>query len=187
MTPFKKIFFLLLCLGNTMFVFGQEKGFLRGNVADGDMGGPMIGATVVLADNPGVGAVTDFDGNYSLPLDPGTYTIKISFISFVAQTFKDVVIKPGEVTVIDAVMKSSVDQLKAVEVVATVRRSSENGMLMEMKNAPNVVDGLASQSIRKAGDGDLSGAIKRVTGVTVQGGKYVLCSWIRRPIYEDHP
>ncbi len=173
MIVLKKIFILLFILGVAIHAFGQEKGFLRGHITDGDMGGSMIGATVVLADNPGVGAVSDFDGNYSIPLDPGTYSIRISFISFVTQTFKDVVIKPGEITVIDTEMKSSVDQLQAVEVVATIRRSSENGMLMEMKNAPNVVDGLASQSIRKAGDGDLSGAIKRVTGVTVQGGKYV--------------
>lgn len=157
----------------TAIAFGQEKGFLRGNVTDGEFGGPMIGATVVLADNPGVGAVTDFDGNYSISLDPGTYTIQISFISFATQVFTDVVITAGEVTMINAELKSAVDELEVVEVVATARRNTENGVLMEMKNASNVVDGLSSQSIKKVGDSDLSGAIKRVTGVTVQGGKYV--------------
>jgi len=154
-------------------ITAQEKGFLRGNVADGEVGGPMIGATVVLADDPSKGTVTDFDGNYSLTLEPGTYSVKISFISFVTQTFKDVVIKPGEVTVIDTELKPAVDELQAVEIVAEARRNTETAVLMDMKNAANVVDGLSVQSIKKIGDSDLSGAIKRVTGVTVQAGKYV--------------
>jgi len=161
-------FFLLASFG-----FAQEKGFVRGNITDGEFGGPMIGAAIVLADNPTVGTTTDFDGNYSLPLDPGTYTLQVSFISYATMTYKEVVVKAGEVTVIDAEMKTSVEQLQAVEVVATASRNSEAGMLMEMKNASNVVDGLSAQSFRKVGDSDLSGAIKRVPGVTVQGGKYV--------------
>jgi TonB-dependent receptor len=163
----------IVLIGATLQTKGQEKGFLRGNVSDGEIGGPMIGANVVLADNPSVGTITDFDGNYSLPLDPGTYNIKISFISFVSQTFTDVVIKPGEVTIIDTELKPAVDELAAVEIVAEARRNTETAVLMDMKNATGVMDGLSVQSIRKIGDSDLSGAIKRVTGVTVQDGKYV--------------
>jgi hypothetical protein len=165
--------FVLFSIISVSGIFGQEKGFLRGNIQDGEFGGPLIGANVILADNPGVGTVTDFDGNYSLPLDPGTYNIKISFISFQTLNFTDVVIKSGEVTVIDAEMKSAVDELEVVEITETVRRNNEAGMLMEMKNAANVVDGMSAQTFRKVGDSDLSGAIKRVTGVTVQAGKYV--------------
>lgn len=151
----------------------QEKGFLRGNIADGEIGGPMIGATITLTDNPGVGAVTDFDGNYSLPLEPGVYDIRISFISFVTQTFTGIEISAGEVTILDTELKPAVDELQAVEIVAKARRNTETAVLMDMKNATGVMDALSVQSIKKIGDSDLSGAIKRVTGVTVQGGKYV--------------
>lgn len=88
-----------------------QKGFLRGNIVDGDFGGPMIAAAITLADQPGVGTTSDFDGNYSLALEPGTYTINISFISYATQTIPDVVIKAGETTVVDAVMTSSVEEL----------------------------------------------------------------------------
>ncbi|NQV51617.1 MAG: TonB-dependent receptor [Flavobacteriales bacterium] len=154
-------------------LFAQEKGFLRGNIADGDFGGPMIGATVTVDELPGVGAATDFDGNYSLPLDPGVYTVQVSFISYASQSYPGIEIKAGEVTIIDAVMQSAIAELAGVEVVAEVRRNSEVAMLMDMKNATTVSDGLSAQSFRKIGDSDLSGAIKRVTGVTVQNGKYV--------------
>jgi len=151
----------------------QEKGFLRGNLIDGEYGGPMIGATIILADNPSVGTVSDFDGNFSLALDPGTYNVKISFISFATLSYKDVKIEAGKTTVIDAEMKSDNELLDEVVVVAKASRNSEIGMLTKMKSSTNIMDGLSAQSFRKVGDSDLSGAIKRVTGVTVEGGKYV--------------
>ncbi len=164
--------FLVLSLFTTALI-AQEKGFVRGNIADGDFGGPMIGATVTVEGMPGVGTSTDFDGNFSLPLAPGTYTIQFSFISYGTQSFPNTVVKPGEVVLIDAVLSSAIEELTGVEIVGEVRRNSEVAMLMDMKNASTVTDGLSSQSFRKIGDSDLSGAIKRVTGVTVQGGKYV--------------
>jgi hypothetical protein len=164
--------FLVLSLFTTTLL-AQEKGFVRGNIADGDFGGPMIGATVTVEGMPGVGTSTDFDGNFSLPLAPGTYTIVFSFISYGTQTFPNTVVKAGEATLIDAVLSSAIEELTGVEIVGEVRRNSEVAMLMDMKNASTVTDGLSSQSFRKIGDSDLSGAIKRVTGVTVQSGKYV--------------
>ncbi len=164
--------FLVFCLFATS-VLAQEKGFIRGNIADGDFGGPMIGATVTVDGMPGVGASTDFDGNFSLPLAPGTYDISISFISYATQSYPKTVVTSGKVTMIDAVLSSAIEELAGVEIVGEVRRNSEVAMLMDMKNASTVTDGLSAQSFRKIGDSDLSGAIKRVTGVTVQGGKYV--------------
>jgi hypothetical protein len=168
-----RFFTLLLSLVLTNTLVAQEKGFIRGNIGDGDFGGPMIGAAITVKELPGVGTTSDFDGNYSLPLNPGTYTIEVSFISYTTQSFTEVAVKPGQVVIIDAVMTSAIEELSAVEVTAEVRRNSEVAMLIDMKNATSVTDGLSSQSFRKIGDSDLSGAIKRVTGVTVQNGKYV--------------
>lgn len=154
-------------------VCAQEKGYVRGNLTDGDFGGPLIGANVIVDGQPGLGTVSDFDGNYSLALEPGTYTINISFVSFETLSFPNTVVKAGETTIIDATLMPATASLEAVTVVAKARRNSEAAILIERKNAVNVTDGLSSQAFRKVGDGDLSGAIKRVTGVTIEGGKYV--------------
>ncbi len=168
----KKIFSSFVLTIVTLLAFAQEKGFVRGNVLDGDFGGPMAAATISLADNPGVGTVADFDGNYSLTLDPGTYKINISFISYTTQTF-DVEVQAGKVTILDATLSSKSEQLETFTVTAEVRRTSEVAMLMDMKKATTVTDGMSAQTFRKNGDSDLGGAIKRVTGVTVQNGKHV--------------
>lgn len=163
----------IIFLGTALLAGAQEKGFIRGNIADGDFGGGMIGAAITIAEKPGFGTITDFDGNYSLPIVPGVYTVKVSFISYATQVFSNVEVKVGQPTIIDAVLKSAINELAAVEVVGEVRRNSEIGMLMEMKNSSNVTDGLSQQAFRKIGDADLGGAIRRVTGVTVSNGKYV--------------
>lgn len=169
----KKLNFFLLLTVLSLTVFAQEKGFIRGNIGDGQFGGPLIGANVTIPALTGVGATTDFDGNYSIAVAAGTYEVKISYISFADQIFKDIVVKAGGVTTLDAVLEMASQEVAMVEVVAEVRRNSEAGVLMEMKNATVVTDGLSAQSFRKVGDSDLSGAIRRVTGVTVQDGKYV--------------
>lgn len=165
--------FLTLAALAATFTLSAQKGFLRGNIEDGDFGGPLIGAAIQVVELPNTGTATDFDGNYSLTLPPGTYTVTMSFVSFTTLTYKEVVIKDGETTVLDAVMRPASEQLAEVQVVASVKRNTEAGLLIKMKNSPNVVDGLSTQTFRKVGDGDASAAIKRVTGVTVEGGKYV--------------
>lgn len=151
----------------------QDKGFIRGNIADGEYSGPLVGATVMVKELAGVGITTDLDGNYSLTVPVGKYTIEVSYISFVTQQFKDVEVKAGEVTRIDATLKISTVELGVVEVVAEAQKNTEAAVLMDRKAATNVTDGISSQAFRKVGDGDLSGAMKRVTGVTVKDGKYV--------------
>ncbi|MFC2176635.1 TonB-dependent receptor domain-containing protein [Bacteroidota bacterium] len=168
----KNLLLVIICMTITPSLFAQ-KGFLKGYVEDGQFGGPLIGANVTVPATPGVGSTADFDGNFSISLAPGVYTIQVSLISYEPQTFPDIVIKAGEVTTLNATLSMATQSVDMVEVVATVRKNSEAGMLMEMKNATTVSDGLSSQSFQKAGDSDLSGAIKRVTGVTIQEGKNV--------------
>ena len=70
------------------------KGNLSGKVVDGETGEELIGATVFIAET-GQGIVTDLYGNYLFQLDPGTYTINVSYVSYVRQKIQDVVIESG--------------------------------------------------------------------------------------------
>lgn len=162
-------------LGFILFVnvFVAQNGFVRGNIIGGDDGQPVIGATISVEEISGKGTVSDFEGNYSLGLPEGIYTVKVAFISYQTQFFKAVEIKSGEVKMIDVVMQITKDTLAEFKVVHTTTKNTEATMLIEQKNATVVSDGITAQAFRKVGDADLSGAMKRVTGVTVQNGKYV--------------
>ena len=149
-----------------------QNGFLRGRVIDEEFGEGLIGTNIYVEGTTN-GTVADFNGDYSLPLAPGTYNIVFSSISYASITVSDVKIIAGEVTALDITMKNDVEQLEAVVVTAEVIKDSEAGLLVAQKRAINVADGISNQTFKKVGDSDLSGAIKRVTGVSVEGGKYV--------------
>ena len=150
-----------------------QTGILRGKITDAEMGDELIGATVMLKGTT-TGAAADLDGNYSITDIPvGTYDVICQFISYEPKTVTGVQIINGEVTVIDMSLSTVSMGLQEVVVTAKAVNRSEVAMLTIQKKSGNVVDGLSSQQMKKAGDSDAAGALKRVTGVNVEDGKYV--------------
>lgn len=160
---------LLFFVGLSSFA---QDGFLRGKVIDETTGEALFGATVVKQGTT-LGAVADFDGNYSLSLPGGTHTIVFQSIGFQNIVIPDVTIEAGEATILEVVMKEDVQQLGEVVVTAQVVKDNEVGVMLVQKKSINTLDGISSATFKKIGDSDLSGAMKRVTGVSVQGDKYV--------------
>ncbi|MEM9326650.1 MAG: TonB-dependent receptor [Bacteroidota bacterium] len=150
-----------------------QTGFIRGTVYETATGDPLFGVAVRV---PGTstGAVTDFDGKFNIKAPPGTYSIEASFVSFQTVTITDLVVNAGDVTVIDAIwMEDALEELEAVIVSAEVIKNSESALLTVKRKSANVLDGISSESFRKIGDSNAGEAAKRVTGVSVEGGKYV--------------
>ncbi len=168
-----KRIFLASMLIIALNILYAQKGYLRGKIIDDEVGEALIGASIVLKTESSVGTTADFNGDYSLSLDPGTYSMVVSYVSFATMTIEDVEIKADQVTPLDIRMKSDLTELEAVVVSAEVVRDSETALLTVQKKSANVLDGISSQTFRKNGDNNLSAAMGRVTGVSVQEGKYV--------------
>ena len=151
--------------------FAQE-GFIRGKVIEDATGEPLFGATIVKQGTI-TGTSTDFDGNYSLKLPVGTHNIVFQSVSFQSIVLEGVEVKADEPTILDVVMKEDVQQLGEVVVTATVTKDNDIGVMLVQKKSVNTLDGISSSTFRKVGDSNLSSAMKRVTGVSVQGDKYV--------------
>jgi TonB-dependent receptor len=166
----KKIFLIILI--GVVMQQAQAQGFLRGKITDGETGETLIGATILVSGTT-TGTSADIDGNYSLKLQPGVYAVVFQFVSYQSKTVSDVQIKNGETTTIDISLASATTQLQEVVVTAEQARDTENSLLVIQKKSANLVDGISDQTFRKLGDNDLGVAMKRVTGVSVQGGKYV--------------
>ncbi len=54
---------------------------ISGTVVD-DNGSPLIGASVVVKENPTIGTITDMDGKFSLKLDANAKNLSVTFIGF---------------------------------------------------------------------------------------------------------
>ena len=163
---------ILVALVLASLLTHAQKGFIRGKILDGETGEGLIGATVY-KEGTTIGAVADFDGNYSLALDPGIHNVVFQFVSYQPQTISEVEVVDGEVTTLDITLSSITEQLEEIVITAKQIKDNEVALLALQKKSPNVVNGISSQAFRKLGDSDLGMAMKRVTGVSVEGGKYV--------------
>lgn len=168
----KKISLLLFILATALQVQAQ-KGTVAGKVLEAESGFEVIGGNVLVVGQEGVGTVTDLDGTYQLDLDPGVYTLEFSYIGFASQQITDIEVKAGALTSLDVQLGEDVAQLEEVVVTAKAFKNTETALLTIQKKAPVVLDGISSAQISKSGDNDVASAVRRVTGVTVEGGKYV--------------
>ncbi len=152
-------------------VFAQ-KGTLRGKIIDEENGETLIGAAVKIVETT-TGTITDFDGNYSIELEPGTYAVEYSFISYETKKITDVEIKPGEVTIVNVNLGQAELQIEEVVVSAQAEKSTETAVMVMQRKSGKILDGISAQQISRLGDSNAAAALKRVTGISVQGGKYV--------------
>jgi hypothetical protein len=170
--PSLSILFLGLFQLLTGFAFAQN-GTIRGAVYEESTGEPLFGVSVLIKELS-TGTVTDFDGKFEVSLAPGSYTVQVSYLSYSTTELTSVVVAAGQVNVIqDVLMKEEVSELETVTVQATAIRTTESALMSVKRGAPNLLDGISASTFRQVGDGDAAAAVKRVTGVSIEGGKYV--------------
>lgn len=158
------IFFLV-----SLSSFSQS---ISGVVIDGEFNEPLPFANVLIKGTT-KGSTTDIDGKYQIKIEPGTYTLVFSFIGYATAEISEVIVKGSSNTFVQVTLKPAENQLEAVVIKTTSKKNTEASVLSIQKKSIALLDGLSSQSIRKAGDSDIASAIKRVPGISVQGGKYV--------------
>lgn len=161
-----------MVFGLSLTGFAQS-GKIRGTVYEDATGETLIGVTVYIKGTTN-GAVTDFDGKFEINTQPGTYDVQVSFVSYETITITGVEVKSGEVTLLENIsLKESVEELEEVIITAEVIKDSESALLTVKRKSANLMDGISAAKFKKIGDSDAAGAVKRVTGVSVEGGKYV--------------
>ena len=155
---------LLICF---CFIGGiaLSQGIVRGKITD-ETGQTVIGATVVLKSNPGVGTVTDFDGNYNLKItDPSPQVLVVSFIGY--QKIEESVNPLGNAIVIrNFSLIPQSQEIIGVEITAKASREKDSYMEKMKINSATTIDYISSETIKKTGDSQVSSAVARVPGVS---------------------
>lgn len=150
-----------------------QNGIIRGTVFDDATGEYLPGVTIFM-EGTTMGTLTDLDGKFNLSVEPGSYNLRVSFISYETLIIKELQVKAGEVSLFDNLrLKETTFELTGVVITAQGLRNTENALLTIKRKSANVIDGISSVSFRKIGDSDAASAMKRVPGVSVEGGKYV--------------
>jgi outer membrane receptor protein involved in Fe transport len=149
-----------------------DTGTLSGFILD-QKGEPLVGATVRIP-NTQLGTVTNIEGKYTLKTVPvGTVTVEASYVSFETQKITQVKINPARTTELDLVMKEASEELGEVVVTAEYNDASAKGLYAKQKTMTAMSDGVSADLIKKTSDNNVAQVLKRVSGVTIDNGKYV--------------
>lgn len=167
----KNLFSFVILFSIPLFFYSQS-GTISGTVNDGEYNDVLPFANVLVKGTE-KGTTTDFEGDYSLELDEGVYTIVFSFVGYETKEVQEVTVKNGEVFILNTTLKASAGLLDEVVVTTTARRNTEQSVLNLQKNSATLMDGLSSESMSRSGASSMASAVKSVPGVSVQEGKYV--------------
>jgi len=149
-----------------------KPGRVSGKVLD-EKGESLPGATIKVVET-GQTRQSTVDGNYTLSLQPGTYTIEISFISYQTQRITDVVVSEDKITYLNIAMKQASKVLGEVVVTSGYRKASVEGLYARQKNAAGVTDGISAEQINRTPDKNIGETLKRISGLTSLDNKYVV-------------
>ena len=131
---------------------------VSGTVMD-DQGIPVIGATVYLKDNSGVGTTTDLDGKFSLDVPNAQGTLVISFVGYKTQE-----VAIGGRTDLSITLMEDAEQLDEVIVVGygIQKKRDVTGAISTLDNEK--IEGLPVVSGVQAMQGQVAGVDVQSTG-----------------------
>ncbi|MFY0608132.1 MAG: TonB-dependent receptor [Cyclobacteriaceae bacterium] len=94
---------------------------IKGRLIDQQSKTPLVGATIVVANtDPILGTVTDVDGYYKISNVPlGRQTLTFSSVGYAPKTIPNVLVGSGKEVVLDLSLIESLEELKAVEIIAS--------------------------------------------------------------------
>ncbi len=151
-------------------VAAQSKAKLIGKVTDKESGEELIGVSVTVVGRS-AGALTNVDGEYSLLIEPGTYDVRFSYVGY-QLVVKQVTVKEP-FTRQDVQLKTENVQAEEIVVQAEIATATEAALLAQQRKSLSVSDAISAEQIKRTPDSDAGEAIKRVTGVSLVGGKFV--------------
>ncbi|MFT5682487.1 MAG: hypothetical protein ACI8RZ_003405 [Myxococcota bacterium] len=176
---------LLITLGDgTPQVVVEEPSTSTGVVSDevvtGTLGGiitaedgrPLGGARVFVRGQI-VEARSEEDGRFSLTVPAGVHEISVLRSGYSTRSVTDIDV-PGDGAADVAVAMVQAGVRVEAFVVLMPRTSGGTATLMaERQSTSDMVDTLSAEEMSRRGDSSAASALKRVTGLTVVGGKYV--------------
>lgn len=157
----KVFFFILLLVLSTMTAMA---GNIKGTVLDKQTKEPLTGATIQIT-GTALGVVADIDGNYTLNVNDGTYTITVRYIRY-----KDILLNSIKVkaeTLLNFEMESDAQALGEVSVVAKKNLEGERALQMERQKATLAIENLGAKEMSIKGISNVEEGVKKITGISI--------------------
>ena len=168
-----KIKFLLFTFLICGFSTAQTKGTIKGILKDKEANNAPLAFANAVIKGTSTGVTTDDKGQYSLSIAPGNYVIQFSFVGYENAEFP-IIVEAGKTITLETALGSGGYKLEDVVVKSVKKRNTETAIMLEIKEAKQVVSAISSEQMSKGTDGNAAQAIQRVPGITIVDGKFVM-------------
>ncbi|HET6232907.1 MAG TPA: TonB-dependent receptor [Longimicrobiaceae bacterium] len=163
-----------LCMASAPAAAQGPVGQITGRVVDAQSGRGVTGARVAVQGTT-LAAAAGVDGRYTLRSVPaGPHAITVSMLGYGAKTVTGVNVTAGAAATADVSLSAAAIGIGPISVSATRERGSVGAALDAQRTATGVVNSVTAEQIAKSPDVNAAQAVQRVSGVTVQDGKYVV-------------
>ena len=164
------VFIIGLVVLSLQILYAQT-GFIEGYVRD-ETRETLPGANVWIS-MLNKGASTNLDGFFRIEDVPvGEYTLEISFVSFQTQQLA-VIVKEDIAATLNITMHMQAQEMEEVFVEAEIMRDNDAALLDLRRKSLHVLEGLSVRQMRRLGANNVASAMRYMTGVTVEEGKYI--------------
>lgn len=168
----KKLLLLCFC---TFFITAAyaQKGTFEGIIIEDGNDETVIGATIGI---PGtaIGTATDIDGVFRLQAAPGKYTFTVRAAGYQILELPDIIIEAGKTVKRKISLKTETKELEGVVISAKADKESESILLMERKEATEVVQKIGAQEMSRKGVSNVAEGVTKVVGVSTPSNKVVV-------------
>ncbi|MDB5222293.1 MAG: TonB-dependent receptor plug [Chitinophagaceae bacterium] len=151
----------------------SQTGKVEGKVTDSKTGNTLSGVSVTTSVSA-KGTATNVDGRFVITLNAGTYTIRLTSVGYKIKEIDGVEVTAGTVINLDVVLESAAKTETEVVVKSSRRLESTAALISYQKNANTVAQVVSSESIRRSPDKNTGEVLKRVSGTSIQDGKYLV-------------
>lgn len=157
-----------------------DEGHITGRVVDKDTGAAVVGVAVLL-EGADIGTVTDGSGEYRIRSAPaGVYTLSFIKGGYIEANVTDFAVVGGEEQEFAFALprrpvEMSDDVYELQDFSVTAEEANDLMMKLELSmNSDSILSVMSSEDFSKYAASDIGDAVKRVSGVSVVGGKYAV-------------
>ncbi len=151
-----------------------QKAIVEGKITDSKTG-VAIPSITISVENENITKVADVEGRYSISLETGKkYAIKISGIGYKTKILDEVTVIAGQTTLLDINLDAANKTENEVVVRSTARKETTASLIAFQKNTSVVAQVVSAEAIRRSPDKNTGEILKRVPGLSIQEGRYVI-------------
>jgi hypothetical protein len=164
----------MISLGILSFNAFSQSGKIEGRITDSKTNQPVQGVSVILnSDSHGV--ITDMDGRFSLTASTGvSHIVTASSVGYKTKEISEVIIPNNETLILNIILESAAKTEQEIIIKTTRRKETTAALIAYQKNTNAVASVISSESIKRSPDKNTSEVLKRVPGLSIQEGRYLV-------------